>query len=1043
MKSNKKRGFTLVELLVVIAILAILATVSVVGYTSFIERATVSNDENVASQLNQFLIALKADSNSEYYQVKIDETNVREITRYILRESGLDELEPQSEKYGYHFYFDLANQKYVLAADRDVTSSLATRMFAHAEGEKYFLGSCFTDGNYFLADTKGDLAEVINAIYTATNGDEINSAIALVDTIEDASIKEVVDTFVNSSVIVTDGGNYRVVADPTKVIFTDNVSVVKTETFVKNGNGWPRVDADKLANTDKVVIPDSVEYFAENSLNIAENGEIVINKTPEEIGNMAQDVFAGTTITITTTNGQFTCNVENAGAASVDVIVSKTDSSVKIELTYSNPMTSFSGTLSSSEENKVKDVTTDGKIWGGYIAWDVGSFTITPTKFVGENSAMPATQNGVKWEPSPESDSYIDIVGNTVTINYSAVSSLAEMPETLTIIGTPTDEGNKSETVTFVIETVYLKTTTCTIEGRDAIVNPNSTFLYGGDGKTSYKLVKNVTPNKTVDGISLGYSISISNPNFVLNGSSLTLASGKETTTTGLQTIEVKVENYEYLNNTINLTMYNANLLTFLKSDLQFNFIGDGNSINASDLFKLNTKGGFDTNDIPSSAEIWVVPEYGDDNFSSLPELKAGDYAENTVISISDSNTWGELSIKFKNGSTKFDGSGNAKAVVIIVAKDHDGKYIRISDNCPVSIVSGNNVKSYSELETALTAKVNAILLSNITIDDGDQLTVDTSRLYGNNYIFDIRKGINKAEHIIKLQNGAILDTVKIVGSVYTSFTYDKHAENKDGSSAVLATAGTEIINSYIANTRSPLRVTGNVTVTNSIFFGGKYANIDVTDGVLTLVGDITTINQVYNGNAGLGIIVDLRADADTKVVANDCNLKQYNFLPKTLADNNKLPTVSMTIGTYSGSVNLNTTFNEVFKNAETDKNYQALRYEDGTNYYFNAGIVYANTYKVETKGKYTGKVTPLVNVDNGGVLSNAPDNYNTVPYTEIKGPKLIAVAYITVYVTLDVYSPARLQNGSDVTANVDMFNQRDIVMNTYLPENYCSEIYN
>ena len=46
MRNNKNKGFTLVELLVVIAILAILATVSVVGYTSFIKSAHISNDEN-------------------------------------------------------------------------------------------------------------------------------------------------------------------------------------------------------------------------------------------------------------------------------------------------------------------------------------------------------------------------------------------------------------------------------------------------------------------------------------------------------------------------------------------------------------------------------------------------------------------------------------------------------------------------------------------------------------------------------------------------------------------------------------------------------------------------------------------------------------------------------------------------------------------------------------------------------------------------------------------------------------------------------------
>ena len=36
---NTKKGFTLVELLVVIAIVAILATVAIIGYTSFTKKA--------------------------------------------------------------------------------------------------------------------------------------------------------------------------------------------------------------------------------------------------------------------------------------------------------------------------------------------------------------------------------------------------------------------------------------------------------------------------------------------------------------------------------------------------------------------------------------------------------------------------------------------------------------------------------------------------------------------------------------------------------------------------------------------------------------------------------------------------------------------------------------------------------------------------------------------------------------------------------------------------------------------------------------------
>ena len=53
---NTRKGFTLVELLVVIAILAILATVSVVGYTSFIEgadeQAAITEAEQIKGTIN-------------------------------------------------------------------------------------------------------------------------------------------------------------------------------------------------------------------------------------------------------------------------------------------------------------------------------------------------------------------------------------------------------------------------------------------------------------------------------------------------------------------------------------------------------------------------------------------------------------------------------------------------------------------------------------------------------------------------------------------------------------------------------------------------------------------------------------------------------------------------------------------------------------------------------------------------------------------------------------------------------------------------------
>ena len=57
MKNNKKKGFTLVELLVVIAILAILATVSILGYTSFTAKAKQSNAEQELAQIKTMFLA--------------------------------------------------------------------------------------------------------------------------------------------------------------------------------------------------------------------------------------------------------------------------------------------------------------------------------------------------------------------------------------------------------------------------------------------------------------------------------------------------------------------------------------------------------------------------------------------------------------------------------------------------------------------------------------------------------------------------------------------------------------------------------------------------------------------------------------------------------------------------------------------------------------------------------------------------------------------------------------------------------------------------
>ena len=57
MKKNTKKGFTLVELLVVIAILAILASVAVVGYTAFVDQANNNAALQELTMLRNYMLA--------------------------------------------------------------------------------------------------------------------------------------------------------------------------------------------------------------------------------------------------------------------------------------------------------------------------------------------------------------------------------------------------------------------------------------------------------------------------------------------------------------------------------------------------------------------------------------------------------------------------------------------------------------------------------------------------------------------------------------------------------------------------------------------------------------------------------------------------------------------------------------------------------------------------------------------------------------------------------------------------------------------------
>ena len=87
----KTKGFTLVELLVVIAILAILATVSVVGYTSFI---TDANNSVALQELTQIRNAVVAEdiTNAKFDLNDADDREVAKATAAVTTASDTTDV---------------------------------------------------------------------------------------------------------------------------------------------------------------------------------------------------------------------------------------------------------------------------------------------------------------------------------------------------------------------------------------------------------------------------------------------------------------------------------------------------------------------------------------------------------------------------------------------------------------------------------------------------------------------------------------------------------------------------------------------------------------------------------------------------------------------------------------------------------------------------------------------------------------------------------------------------------------------------------------
>lgn len=118
-KMNKmlrnKKGFTLVELIVVIAVLGILAGVAVPKYSGMKDKARQANDQQVIISLQHAMELFKAESETDSYPSKVDEA--RKAANFAFE----DVPHPEQKGTNMHFYFNTATNKVEVKAASDAT----------------------------------------------------------------------------------------------------------------------------------------------------------------------------------------------------------------------------------------------------------------------------------------------------------------------------------------------------------------------------------------------------------------------------------------------------------------------------------------------------------------------------------------------------------------------------------------------------------------------------------------------------------------------------------------------------------------------------------------------------------------------------------------------------------------------------------------------------------------------------------------------------------------------------------------------------------
>lgn len=274
MKASKKRGFTIIELVIVIAVIAILAAVLIPTFANIIQKANVANDVALARNMNTILIADEATNgrSTDMYDVLI-----------ALEQGGfkLENLNPRAD--GNVFAWDKANNQIVYLEKGSAKPIFQAKEIGNNKGDLYITtrkAEVFADypgySYYFASDISGNITldegSCLDTGEFALNGN------VSVKTDKDVEIHGTINGTITVNSASGKITNYSVVK---------NVVIVNTASTSYHERG--HVEAMEIKNSLKGKVVLENDAYVEKLTNNRTNGTVESNGYVKAVADQSSD----------------------------------------------------------------------------------------------------------------------------------------------------------------------------------------------------------------------------------------------------------------------------------------------------------------------------------------------------------------------------------------------------------------------------------------------------------------------------------------------------------------------------------------------------------------------------------------------------------------------------------------------------------------------------------------------------------------------------------------------------------------------------------